>query len=141
MRAISSPHRSTPPWMQALLGTTGAPPTSHSDPLRAETDDYYDAGAQWTIDDLVLGVDGYWRNARNFIAEGEFGLANLAESYNYARAQIHAVELSATYAEGPVTAWANLALAQGRGKEIVSNQASFTASQLAAIAGRFTALS
>ena len=125
---------------KAFAGTTAAPPTLRGEPLRAETDDYYDVGVEWKDDDLTLGLDGYWRSAKNFIAEGQFGPANLTASFNYSSARVRGIELTATYAEGPFTAWANLAVSQGRGRGIASNQFYFTAGELAAIAGRLTPL-
>jgi outer membrane receptor protein involved in Fe transport len=124
-----------------LAGTTGALPGRGSDPLRAETDDYYDIGIQRSVGGLTVGIDGYWRAARNFLAEGQFGPAHLSAPFNYDRARIRGVELTTTYAAGPFTAWGNLAVAEGQGQGIVSNQAYFTALQLAALASRATALS
>jgi outer membrane receptor protein involved in Fe transport len=121
---------------EGLAGTTGAPPTQNGDPLRSEHDDYVDVGLQQSFEHLTLGTDAYARRARNFIAEGEFGPANLPATYNYGRAQIRGVELAATYDAGPLTGWANLALARGVGRAITPNQFFFTAAQLATLAAR-----
>ena len=122
-------------------GTTAATPTAQGSPLQAETDNYYDTGVQWKAEDVTLGIDGYVRQAKNFVAEGQFGLAYLAEPFNYASANIKGVEFTANYADGPVTAWSNVAVSRGRGQTIISNQYYFTAVQLAAIAARSTPLS
>ena len=45
------------------------------------------------------------------------------------------VEFSATWSDGPLSAWGNLAIAKLDGRQIVGGQASFTAAQLAAAAG------
>ena len=124
-----------------FAGTSAAPPTPQGDPLRAETDDYYDVGMGWIFDHLTLGIDGYWRAARNFIAEGAFGPAHISRPFNYDQARIRGLEFTATFAEGPITAWSNLALARGQGQTIVSNQFYFAAADLAAIAARRTPLS
>jgi outer membrane cobalamin receptor len=124
-----------------FIRTTATPPTLAGDPVRSETDDYYDAGVAWKHDALMIGVDGYWRQARNFLSDGAFGLGNIDAAFNYASARIRGVELTTTYAEGPVTAWANLAIAQAAGRSIISNQFYFTAAELAQVAARNTPLS
>jgi hypothetical protein len=50
-------------WAAALMGTTGAPLGALGASVRAETDNYYDLGAQKRIGDLALGIDAYWRDA------------------------------------------------------------------------------
>jgi outer membrane receptor protein involved in Fe transport len=117
-----------------LAGTTAATPTLAGDMPKSEHDDYVDVGVQQTFDHLTLGADAYARRAHNLIAEGEFGPANLPQTFNYDRARITGLELTATYAAGPLAAWTNLALARGVGRGVSSNQFYFTAAQLAALA-------
>jgi outer membrane receptor protein involved in Fe transport len=123
-----------------LAGTTAATPGLAGGGLRSERDDYLDVGVQQTWDHLTLGVDAYHRQARDLIAEGEFGPGNLARAFNYRRGRLMGVELSATYDDGPLSAWGNLAVARGRGREVVSNQFYFTPRQLAELAAGDTAL-
>lgn len=123
-----------------LAGTTAATPTALASALRAERDNYFDVGVQRSWGPLTAGLDAYLRQARNLIAEGEFGPGHLSRSFNLRRGRLAGLELSATYASGPWSAWANLALAQARGREIVSNQAYFTATELEALAAHDTPL-
>lgn len=123
-----------------LAGTTGALPGTTSDAVRGETDNYYDIGVQQKLEDLTLGLDSYWRDATNLISGGQFGTAILQTPFNYARGRIRGIELSMTYADGPVSAWTNLSVARGEGRRIVSNQAYFTPAQLAAAATHFIRL-
>lgn len=120
--------------------TSAASPTPTGDRPMAETDHYFDVGAQWTLGGLTAGVDAYWRRARNLIADGEFGLAHQERHFNYAAARLRGVEATTTYAAGALTAWANLAVARATGRTIASNQYYFTAAQLRDVAARFTAL-
>ena len=113
-----------------LAGTTGALPGPAAAPLRPETDDEYDIGLEQKFEDLTLGVDGYWRQAHDLIADAMFGPAILSTPYNYAAGRIRGVELSLTYAEGPLSAWGNLSLARTEGRGIVSNQSIFAPAQL-----------
>lgn len=123
-----------------LTGTTAAAPTARGNGLLSETDNYYDVGAGWTGGGLTLGVDSYWRDVRNLIADGQFGPANLTRAFNCASARLRGIELSSTYAKGSLSAWFNLALAQSQGRQIVSNQYYFTPAQLAVLAARPVAL-
>lgn len=124
-----------------LTGTTGAPPSLRADPLRAERDDYYDIGVEQKLGALTLGLDGYWRNAVNLIDDVPIGASMLRRAFNYATGRVRGVELSATYAEGPFSAWSNLAVAEAEGRHIVSNQFSFTPADLAFANQHFVHLS
>lgn len=115
----------------ALIGTTGAPASIGADVVRAESDDYYDIGVEQKLDALTIGLDGYWRKATNLIDTVPVGASLLPQPFNYATGRVRGVELSATYAEGPFSAWANFAVAEGNGRRIVSSQSAFTPTELA----------
>jgi outer membrane receptor protein involved in Fe transport len=121
-----------------LAHTTGATPSLASAAPLPEQDDYFDVGAQRDLGRLTLGLDAYWRQARNLIAEGQFGPANLARAFNYGEGRLRGFEASVTYADGPWLAWGNLAVARAEGRRIVSNQAWFSPDQLAYLARNFT---
>jgi len=78
-----------------------------------------------------LGVDGYWRDAKNLIDAGQFGTAMIATPFNFATGRVRGVEFSLTYAKGALSAWSNLSVARAEGRNIVSNQFYFTPAQLA----------
>ena len=78
-----------------FVGTTGALPTAQGDPTRAETDNYYDVGLQQKLDHLTLGVDGYWREARNLIDVGQFGTAMIAHALQLREGRVSGVSNSA----------------------------------------------
>ena len=103
-------------------------------PVRGETDDYVDAGVEQKIGELTVGIDAYSRSAHNVIQERELGASWIVTSYNLGRARLRGVELTSTYSEGPLSLWANLAVAKGTGRRIVSGQAEFMPAQLAYVA-------
>ena len=120
-----------------FVGTTAQPAVTQDDLPRAETDDYYDAGVQQKIGALTLAVDGYWRDAKNLIDEGQFGAPIILTPFNYAVARIRGVELAAIYVKGAFSVWANAAYSRAEGKDIVSSQFNFGPDELAYIATHF----
>ena len=103
---------------------------------RGETDDYIDAGVEQKLGELTLGIDAYSRSARNLIQERELGASRIVTSYNLGRARLRGIELTSTYSDGPVSLWANFAVAKGTGRKIVSDGGDFTPAQLAYAASR-----
>lgn len=109
----------------------GAQGQGLGDRLRGETDNYFDIGAEQTLGDLKIGLDGYWRSARNLLAEHRRESAPIGDSFNYRRGKLGGVELFVTYAHGPMTAWTNLAVSRTKARDIISGQSLFTSAQLA----------
>lgn len=121
-------------------GTTAMLPTANGAIPKAEIDDYFDVGWQEKLDNLTVGLDGYLSRAKNLLAQAQFGSALIWTPYNFAKGQREGIELSATYADGPLSLWGNLALARATGKSIVSNQYYFTPAQLNAVSAHSVAL-
>jgi outer membrane receptor protein involved in Fe transport len=71
---------------------------------------------------LELGLDAYYKQARDLLDDGQFGAALVLSGFNYDTAFNEGVELSAKYTNGPFTAYGNLAWAVQRAKNIVSNE-------------------
>ena len=108
--------------------------------LPDERDDYVDAGAQQRLGSLSLGIDAYWRAARDYIAEHRTIGSTVPAALAFERARMRGLELSATYARGPVSAWGNLALSRASAREIVGGETLFS-SQVLAGAARMIPLS
>ena len=119
-----------------LASTTARLPTATGNAALPEFDDYYDAGVQHNVGGLTAAIDTYWRQARNLLDEGQFGATERTVPFNYRRGRIRGVELSFTYAAGPLSGWTNVAVADARGRGITSNQFYFTPAQLADAAAR-----
>jgi outer membrane receptor protein involved in Fe transport len=121
-----------------LANTTGAPAGSQNDPVRAERSHYFDAGvSQVVIPGLTVGVDAYYKLAKNLIDEGQFGAPIILTAFNYAQARVTGVEFTASYDHGPWSLYGNLAYSRAMGKNIVSAQFNFGPDELAFISQNF----
>jgi hypothetical protein len=115
-------------------GTTGASTSPGTDPVLPERSHYFDAGVDQKIPfgcsnpaakdctTLDLGVDAYYKIATDLIDNGNFGQALVLSAFNYAQGIVEGVELSAKFHSGNFQAYANLAVGQERGTDVVSNQ-------------------
>lgn len=113
------------------VGTSAGLPTGNGVPALAEWNDYIDIGITRKIDGLTLGVDGWWKRARNLLDQTWSADGLIAHPFNYAHGTGRGLEFSATWSEGPLSAWGNLAVSRIEGHRIISGQAPFTAAQLA----------
>jgi hypothetical protein len=86
---------------------------------------------------LTVGLDGYYKQSRNLIDEGQFGAPIILTAFNYTRGQQSGVELTASYDHGPLSLYANLAWSRAIGKDINSAQYNFSVAELAYIQGGF----
>ncbi len=118
--------------------TSGAAEVTQDSIVRAERDNYYDAGiAQVILPGLQLSFDAYYKEAENLIDEGQFGAPIILSAFNYAHGEDQGYELSATYDRGPLSLYANVARSRAVGKDIVSSQFNFGADDLAYIQQHF----
>ena len=114
--------------------TTAAVDTSSNDTIKAERANYVDAGIlQQVLPGLKVGVDAYYKQAKNLLDDGQFGSPVFLTPFNYNTAFNWGVEGSVTYTVGGFSAYGNLAAAKQKAKEIVSAQALFSADDLAYI--------
>ena len=125
-----------------FIGTSAEAPGTLNDPPSAERTDYFDVGAEQkfnrgALKGLTLGIDGYYRSSRNLLDEGQFGAPIILTPFNYREGRIRGLELSANYNRGPISAYANFAVAKAEGKGIVSSQFNFDPADLAYIASHF----
>ncbi len=121
-----------------FVNTTASPEVTTADPVRAEKTNYFDIGvSQKVLPELTIGLDTYYKRVRNLIDEGQFGAPIILTPFNYASGKVYGAELSATYHDGPLTAYANFAAGLAEGKDIVSNQYNFAAADLAYISQNY----
>src|SRR5699024_6159464 len=106
----------TPPATEAITaadidkfdGTTNAVSDHGNTVPLAERSDYFDAGIQQKIgNSLTLGLDAYYRKVQRLQDEGQFGAALVYSTFNFAEGRIKGVELSANYANGPLSVYFN----------------------------------
>ena len=136
----------TPPPFELVSGnsvgltanTTAAPETTQSTTVKAERDDYFDVGIdQVILPGLRVGIDAYYKQARNLIDEGQFGAPIILSAFNYGKAQVDGVELSTSYDRGPLSLYGNVAASRAIGKNIDSAQFNFGADDLAYISQHY----
>jgi outer membrane receptor protein involved in Fe transport len=115
--------------------TTGAPNAGQAnDQVLPERSHYFDAGVDQKIpfgcaspggkdcSSLELGVDAYYKIATDLIDNGTFGQALVLSAFNYAKGYNEGIEFHAKYNSGNFQAYANVAVAQQRASQVVSNQ-------------------
>jgi outer membrane receptor protein involved in Fe transport len=120
--------------------TAQAPPGSANDPVLPERSNVFDVGVVQKIDaipGLEVGIDAYYKTARDLLDDGQFGQAYVLSAFNYARGVNEGLELKATYSNGNFRAYANLALAKQMATNVVSNQYLFDPAELAYIANNY----
>jgi outer membrane receptor protein involved in Fe transport len=118
-----------------FANTTGAPNAGQAnDPVLPERSHYFDVGVDQKIplgctspsakdcSSLDLGVDAYYKIATDLIDNGLFGQALVLSAFNYARGYNEGIEFHAKYNSGNFQAYANVAVAQQRANDPVSNQ-------------------
>lgn len=142
----------TPPSLELIsgqsiarfAGTTGYPagytPASPplDGPILPERSNYFDIGAEHVFfPGFRLGVDGYWKIARDLIDEGQFGAPIILSVFNYAHANVLGVEFTGSYDVGNFSAYGNLSIGRERATQVVSQQFNFTPQQLDYIADHY----
>jgi len=112
--------------------TTGAVP-GQSDPVLPERSHYFDAGVDQkfkfgcgsdpkSCSTLELGVDAYYKIATDLLDNGQFGQALVLSAFNYARGYNEGIEFKGKFTSGNFQAYGNVAVAQQRANDPVSNQ-------------------
>lgn len=110
------------------------PPDPDASRIPDERDSYLDAGLQQRLGSLTLGIDGYWRFARDYIAERRDPESAVAAAFAFDRARIRGVDLSLAYASGRATAWANVSVEDAKARSIIGGEALFPTATIAASA-------
>jgi outer membrane receptor protein involved in Fe transport len=119
---------------------TQTPAVTANDPVLPERSNVFDIGVVQkihAIDGLEVGLDAYYKIARDLLDDGQFGQAYVLNGFNYERGTNEGVELKATYTNGNFRAYGNLAWATQIGTNIVSNQFLFSPDELAYIANHY----
>ena len=126
------------------IGTTATPAISKDTTPIAERAHYWDAGAQQSFNGilasdgtLTLGVDSFYKLSTNLLDEGQFGAPIILTPFNYRTGHQYGIDYSATYAEGPLNIYGNLALQKAYGKDIITSQFNFSPQELSYIQNHF----
>jgi outer membrane receptor protein involved in Fe transport len=91
-----------------FTNTTNQPEVSADDPVKPERSHYFDVGVDQTLaPGFDLGVDTYYKTARDMIDDGQFGQAVVLTQFNWARGYSEGAEFKAKYQNGNLNAYAN----------------------------------
>jgi outer membrane receptor protein involved in Fe transport len=130
-----------PTSVSAFNGTTNESAIQADSSVKPERTDYFDAGiTQVIFPGFQVGVDGYYKNVRNLIDEGQFGAALILSPFNYKRGYVYGTELTASYQIENFTAFANVAYSVARATQVVSSEFEFDPDELNFIAHHFVYL-
>ncbi|WOJ89008.1 TonB-dependent receptor [Methylocapsa polymorpha] len=128
----------SPTTISLLANPTAAPTVLQDSTVKAERSNYFDVGvSQVVIPGLTIGLDSYYKLAKNLIDEGQFGAPIILSAFNYASARIAGAEFTISYDDGPWSAYGNLAYSRAMGVNIVSSQFDFEPDELAYIAQNY----
>jgi outer membrane receptor protein involved in Fe transport len=115
-----------------FANTTNQPDIPVADPVKPERSHYFDAGVDQTVlPGLTMGVDAYYKMARDMIDDGQFGAAVVLTQFNYARGYSEGGEFKVNYTNGNFNAHANFAYNITRAIDVESNQYLFDAATFA----------
>ena len=113
-------------------GTSNASATDLDDPVKAERADYFDAGISQKVGShFQVGLDGYYKKAKNQLDDGLFGQTLILSAFNYAEGRVYGLELTSSYANGGLSTYVNLAHSVAMGKDWNSAQFLFDPDDLA----------
>ena len=138
---------------QLLNNTTGAVQATNSGAILPERSDVYDVGivqqllpkcptgtsglltkepvATTNCPALEVGVDAYYKFARDLIDDGQFGQATLLSAFNYSEGIVEGIEYKAKFTMGNFTLYSSWSMGFEKATTPVSNQAFFTPQELA----------
>ena len=124
----------TPTAIALFHNTTAAPAVQLDNTVKAERSHYFDVGMnQIPVPGLTVGLDGYYKLARNLIDEGQFGAPIILTAFNYAKAYVAGAVFTASYDQGPWSIYGNAAYSRAMGNNIISAQFNFAPDELAYI--------
>jgi outer membrane receptor protein involved in Fe transport len=103
--------------------TTNQPEVPLNDPVRPERSNYFDIGVDQTVlPGLDVGVDTYYKQAKDLLDDGQFGQAVVLTQFNWAQAYSEGAEFKLKYQNGNFKAYANFSYNVTRAIDAVSNQ-------------------
>ena len=108
-----------------FANTTNQPDTgmNFADPVKPERSHYFDAGIDQTVlPGLTMGIDAYYKMAKDMIDDGQFGAAVVLTQFNYARGYSEGAEYKLKYHNGNFTAYANFSYNITRAIDVESNE-------------------
>jgi outer membrane receptor protein involved in Fe transport len=124
--------------LAAFQNTTQQPAINQASLPLPERAHYFDVGVtQKILPGLEVGVDGYYKRARDLLDDGQFGAALVLDAFNYATGINEGIEVKATYEHDGFKAYGNIAFANQQATQVASGQFRFDPVTFAYIADHF----
>jgi outer membrane receptor protein involved in Fe transport len=129
----------TPPALESVSstsaakfdGTSNASSVSQNDAVKAERGNYFDVGITHNlIPELKIGLDGYYKQAKNQLDDGLFGSSLIPTQFNYDEGKVYGAEFTVNFTKNGFSAFANVAYSVAQGKDVVSGQVLFSQDDL-----------
>ena len=121
-----------------VQGTTQQPAVNTNSPVLPERSNVFDVGVEQKVfPGFTVGIDAYYKTARDLLDDGQFGAAYVLTAFNYDKGENVGVELKSSYTNGNFRAYGNIAWGHQIGTNIVSNQYLFDPDELAYIANHY----
>jgi outer membrane receptor protein involved in Fe transport len=118
--------------VQQFAGTSNQSAVTEDDPVKAERSNYFDAGITQKLGaGLQVGLDAYYKRAKNQLDDGLFGQTLILSAFNYAEGEVYGLEFSGSYSRGGFTTYLNLAHSVARGEDWDSAEFLFSPADLA----------
>jgi outer membrane receptor protein involved in Fe transport len=106
-----------------FANTTQQPDVPLDDPVKPERSHYFDVGVdQMVLPGLTMGLDGYYKIARDQLDDGQFGAAVVLTQFNYARGYSEGGEFKLKYNNGNFNSYANFSYNITKATDVESNQ-------------------
>jgi len=91
--------------------------------VKAERSHYFDLGIVHKANKhLTLGIDSYYKIAKNYLDEHQFGNSLLYAPFNYEKAKVYGIEFKVDYSKDNLAMYLNLAAQRAYAKNVISGQ-------------------
>lgn len=123
--------------LSRFQNTSNASENLQNDKVKAERTNYYDLGISHKFSPrLTVGLDGYYKQIKNLLDEGQFGNASIYTPFNYQFGKAYGLEFKADYSREKFATYFNFSVQNASGKNVISGQYLLSAEELAAIASK-----
>ncbi len=100
--------------------------TCLNSPVKSERSHVFDVGVeQDVLPGLKVGIDAFYKYARNLLDEGQFGAPVVLTPFNYHVGYNKGVEISTSYERGNFSSYANLQIGEEKAEGVSSAQFNF----------------
>ncbi len=111
--------------------TTNVSAVTQNSTIKSERSHYFDAGITHNFSpEFKMGLDSYYKIAKNQLDDGQFGAAIITTPFNYKKGKVYGTELTANYKKGGFSGYGNVAYSRAMGKEISSGEFLFSQDKL-----------